>query len=188
LGRIHKTKGIDFLIKAYAHLINDRHCKDALLVIAGPDDGFLNEAKALANVLGVHDSIVFTGFISNKDKLKALVDADVFVTPAFYGFPITFLEACAAGTPIVTTSLGDTLGWIDGKAGYVSRPTSRDLAEAMYIIISDEKLRRRFSRDCIEIVKSEFSVEKVVERLENVYEEVVEGRTCSVDSSSATAF
>ena len=188
LGRIHKTKGIDFLIKAYAHLINDRHYKDALLVIAGPDDGFLNEAKALANVLGVHNSIFFTGFISSEDKLKALVDADVFVTPAFYGFPITFLEACATGTPIVTTSLGDTLGWIDGKAGYVSRPTSRDLAEAMYIIISDEKLRRRFSRDCIEIMKSEFSVEKVVERLENVYEEVVEGRTCSVDSSSATAF
>jgi len=174
LGRIHKTKCIDFLIKAYAHLINDRHCKDALLVIAGPDDGFLNEAKALANVLGVHDSIVFTGFISNKDKLKALVDADVFVTPSFYGFPMTFLEACAIGTPIVTTTLGDTLEWIDRNVGYVTRPTPRDLAEAMHRIISDDELRRSFSKNCIEIVKSEFSIEKVVESLEKVYEEVVE--------------
>ncbi len=96
LGRIHKTKGIGLLIKAYTHLINDRHCKDALLVIAGPDDGFLNEAKALANVLGVYNSIVFTGFISSEDKLKALVDADVFVTPSFYGFPITFLDSARA--------------------------------------------------------------------------------------------
>jgi len=175
LGRIHKTKCIDFLIKAYTHLINDRHCKDALLVIAGPDDGFLNEAKDLANVLGVHDSIVFTGFISNKDKLKALVDADVFVTPSFYGFPMTFLEACAIGTPIVTTTLGDTLEWIDRNVGYVTRPTPRDLAEAMHRIISDDELRRSFSKNCIEIVKSEFSIEKVVERLEKVYEEVVEG-------------
>jgi glycosyltransferase involved in cell wall biosynthesis len=173
LGRIHKIKGIDFLIKAYAHLINDMHYKDALLVIAGPDDGFLNEAKALANVLGVHGLIVFTGFISNKDKLKALVDADVFVTPSFYGFPVTFLEACAVGTPIVTTDLGDVLEWIDRNIGYVTKPTPRDLAEAMHRIISGDELRRSFSKNCIEIVKSEFSIEKVVERLEKVYEEVV---------------
>jgi glycosyltransferase involved in cell wall biosynthesis len=175
LGRIHKIKGIDFLIKAYAHLINDMHYKDALLVIAGPDDGYLNEAKALANSLGVYNSVMFTGFISSEDKLMALVDAEVFITPSFYGFPITFLEACAVGIPIVTTNLGDRLEWIDGKVGYVSKPTPPDLAEVLYRIISDNGLHRKFSRNCIEIVRSEFSIEKVVERLEKVYEEVVEG-------------
>jgi len=175
LGRIHKTKGIDFLIKAYAHLINDRHCKDALLVIAGPDDGYLNEAKALANSLGVYNSVMFTGFISSEDKLMALVDAEVFVTPSFYGFPITFLEACAVGTPLVTTNLGDTLEWIDRNVGYVAQPTPRYLAEAINKIISDEELHKKFYQNCIEIVKSEFSIAKVVEKLEKVYEEVVEG-------------
>jgi glycosyltransferase involved in cell wall biosynthesis len=175
LGRIHKTKGIDFLIRAYAHLINEVKCRDAILVIVGPDDGYLNDVKALANSLGVYSSTLFTGFISNEDKLKALVDADVFVTPSFYGFPMTFLEACAVETPIVTTSLGDTLEWIDRNVGYVTQPTPRDLAEAICRIISDNRLRRRFSKNCIEIVKSEFSIEKVVERLEKVYEEVVKG-------------
>ena len=175
LGRIHKTKGIDFLVRAYAHLKNEMHFKDAVLVIAGPDDGYLNEAKALANSLGVYNSTVFTGFINSEDKLGALVDADVFVTPSFYGFPMTFLEACAVGTPIVTTSLGDTLEWIDGKVGYVTQPTHHDLAEAMYRIISDDKLRRKFSRNCIKVMRSDFSLEKVVEKLEKVYEEVVEG-------------
>ena len=170
LGRIHKTKGIDFLIKAYAHLINDMYCKDALLVIAGPDDGYLDEAKALANVLGVHNSIVFTGFMSRKDKLKALVDADVFVTPSFYGFPITFLEACAVGTPIVTTSFGDTLEWIGDNAGFVTQPTQKDLADAIHKNISDDELRRKFSRNCIEVVRSNFSIEKVVEKLIKIYE------------------
>jgi glycosyltransferase involved in cell wall biosynthesis len=174
LGRIHKTKGIDFLIKAYAYLKNKMNFKDAVLVIAGPDDGYLNEVKALANSLGVYNSVMFTGFISSEDKLRALVDADVFVTPSFYGFPMTFLEACAVGTPIVTTSLGDTLEWIDRNVGYVTQPTPQDLAEAIYGIISDDELYRRFSKNCIEIVKSEFSIEKVVERLEKLYEEVVE--------------
>jgi glycosyltransferase involved in cell wall biosynthesis len=173
LGRIHKTKGIAFLIRAYAHLINEMKCRDTVLVIAGPDDGYLNDAKALANSLGLYDSVMFTGFISSEDKLKALVDAEVFVTPSFYGFPMTFLEACAVGTPIVTTSLGDMLEWIHGNVGYVTQPRPRDLAEAIYRIISDNRLRRRFSKNCIEIVKSEFSIEKVVEKLEKVYEEAV---------------
>jgi glycosyltransferase involved in cell wall biosynthesis len=119
---------------------------------------------------------MFTGFISSEDKLRALVDADVFVTPSFYGFPVTFLEACAVGTPIVTTSLGDTLEWIGGNVGYVTQPTPNGLAEAIYGIISDDELHRRFSKNCIEIVKSEFAIEKVVERLEEVYEEVVSAR------------
>jgi len=174
LGRIHKTKGIDFLIRAYAYLKNEMKCRDAILAIAGPDDGYLNDAKALANSLGLYNSVMFTGFISSEDKLMALVDAEVFVTSSFYGFPITFLEACAVGTPLVTTSLGDTLEWIDGNVGYVAQPTPRDLVEAIYRIISDDELRRRFSKNCIEIVKSKFSIEKVVERLEKVYEEVVE--------------
>jgi glycosyltransferase involved in cell wall biosynthesis len=176
LGRVHKTKGIDLLIRAYAYLKNVMKYKDAILVIAGPDDRYLDEARILVNSLGLYNSVLFTGFISNEDKLKALVDAEVFVTPSFYGFPMIFLEACAVGTPIVTTGLGDTLEWIDGSVGYIARPTHRDLAEAIYRIISDDELRRRFSRNCIEIVKSEFSIEKVVERLEEVYEEVVKGR------------
>jgi len=176
LGRIHKTKGIDLLVRAYAHLKNEMKCKDAVLVIAGPDDGYLNDAKALANSLGLYNSVMFTGFISSEDKLMALVDAEVFVTPSFYGSPITFLEACAVGTPIVTTSLGDMLEWIDGNVGYVAQPTPRDIAEAIYRIVSDNELRRKFSKNCVEIVKSKFSIEKVVERLEEVYEKIVKSR------------
>ncbi|MHA1833646.1 MAG: glycosyltransferase [Candidatus Baldrarchaeia archaeon] len=174
LGRIHKTKGIDFLIRAYTHLKNEMNFKDAILVIAGPDDGYLNETKVLANSLGVCSSITFTGFISNKDKLGALVDADVFVTPSFYGFPMTFLEACVAGTPIITTSLGDVLEWIDRNVGFVVQPTPHDLAEAIYRIISNNDLRKKFSGNCIKVVRSNFLLEKVVERVEKVYEEVVE--------------
>ena len=175
LGRIHKTKGIDLLITAYAYLVKKMNYKDAVLVIAGPDDGYLDEVKTLARSLDVLKLITFTGFISKEDKLKAFVDAEVFVTPVFYGFPLTFLEACVAGTPIVTTNLGDILEWIVGKVGYVAQPTPQALAEAIYKIISDNELHRKFSRNCIEIVKSEFSIEKVVNRLEKVYKEVVEG-------------
>lgn len=117
---------------------------------------------------------MLTDFISDKDKLAALVNAEIFVTPSFYGFPMTFLEACAVGTPIVTTCLGDTLEWIDDKVGYVTQPRPNELAEAIYRIISDEKLHQKFSKNCVRVARTDFSLKKVVERLESVYEEVTE--------------
>lgn len=78
--------------------------------------------------------------------------------------------------PIITTTLEDTLEWIDTNVGYVTSPTHYDLARAIHTIISDDELREKFSRNCRKVVKSEFSLEKVVDRLEHVYREVAEGK------------
>jgi len=168
LGRIHKTKGIDFLIRAYSHLIRDLKCNDVVLVIAGPDDGYLREARRLSDSLGISDSVLFTGFVPSEVKNMALVDAEVFVTPSFSGFPMTFLESCLAGTPVITTTLGDDLAWIDGNVGYVTSPTHLDLAKAVYKVVSNEDLRQRLSTNCRNTVK-EFSLDKIVGKLEQVY-------------------
>jgi glycosyltransferase involved in cell wall biosynthesis len=173
LGRIHKTKGIDFLIKAFAYLIKNLKCANTVLVIAGPDDGYLAEAMSLADSLDISDSILFTGFIDNKDKFAAYIDANLFLTPSFYGFPITFLEACVFGTPIITTTLGDKLSWIDGKVGYVTNSNHYDFAIAANMLISDFELAAKYSGNCRKTVESFFSLENVVSKLEQVYKEVV---------------
>lgn len=174
LGRIHETKRIDLLIKAYGHLIKKFGLSDIELVIAGPDDGYLSEANFLAQSLGLSNSVHFTGFLQPSDKISALVDADVFVTPSFYGFPVTFLESCAVGTPIVTTTLGDTLDWINGYAGYVTQPSSSHLAEAIYQVLSNQNLRKNFSENCLEIVSNKFSLKKIVIDLEDIYNKCFE--------------
>jgi glycosyltransferase involved in cell wall biosynthesis len=172
LGRVHKTKGIDILIKAYAYLIGMMMGSKTILVITGPDDGYLAKARLLASSLGVSSSVLFTGHVDEKDKLSALTDADVFLTPSFSGFPMTFLEACAMGTPIVTTTLGDTLEWINGNVGYVTSPTIADIANAVKMLISNVELANVFSRNCVSITRSKFSIETVVDKLEQVYAEV----------------
>jgi len=61
LGRLHKTKGISFLLNAYAHFVENFGGNHVELVIAGPDDGYLGEARQLATSLKVGDKIMFTG-------------------------------------------------------------------------------------------------------------------------------
>ncbi len=177
LGRIHETKGIEVLIKAYAHLVDILKFHNTILVLAGPDDGYLNSAKSLVCSLGVSNSVLFTGFIDRKDKLGALLDADLFVTPAFQGFPMTFLEACIVGTPILTTTMGDQLDWIDGKVGYITSPEERDLASAMRNLFSDDSLCSEFSKNCLNLIKSRFSLNAVVDKLELIYQEVIGEKT-----------
>lgn len=169
LGRIHKSKGIGILIKAFAHMIRNMKCEKVLLVIAGPDDGCLGELKSLAASLGISDSVLFTGFVDAKDKLNAMVDARVFVTPSFYGLPVTFLEACMVGTPIITTTLGDKLEWINSNVGCVTSPKLTELAETIKKIIFDDKMHDQFSRNCRQLAKSSFSLEHMVDDLERLY-------------------
>lgn len=172
LGRVHRTKGIDLLIRAHASIVNSTK-QNIVLIIAGPDDGYSDEGKSLAASLGISNLVTFTGFISNDVKVDALVDAEVFVTPSFQGFPMTFLEACAVGLPIVTTTLGDVLEWIDGNVGHATAPTYYDLAKAIGDIISDDKLHNHLSKNCVETVRSNFSIEKTVDSLERIYRDVI---------------
>jgi glycosyltransferase involved in cell wall biosynthesis len=170
LGRLHKSKGLDLLLKAYAILVREKKIGNLNLVIVGPDDGYLGTLKSLSSSLKISDSVIFSGFLEKKDKISAMRNAEIFVTPCFYGFPLTFLEACAAGLPIVTTSMGDTLDWVD-RVGYVTSPDVNELADAMYAILSNDHVREDFSKKCLSIC-SEFSLAKIVNQFESVFNEV----------------
>lgn len=119
LGRIHRIKGIDFLIKSFSKLT--REIDDAVLVIAGQDDGYKREAEILAENLGLCDKVKFTGSIDGKDKLSAYIDADVLIYPSIFEiFGLVPFEAIMCGTPVIVT--GDCgCGQLikETKAGYL---------------------------------------------------------------------
>jgi len=101
MGRLNKSKGLDLLIRSFSDV--SKCIDNSRLVIVGPDDGYQGQLKNLAKNLNLTNKILFSGFIPDETKYSAYIDSDVFVTPCFSGFPITFLEACYYGVPIVTT-------------------------------------------------------------------------------------
>ncbi|MGD0477184.1 MAG: glycosyltransferase family 4 protein [Nitrososphaerales archaeon] len=171
LGRIHRSKRIDVLVRSF-QLVTQR-MKNARLVIAGYDDGYLQYLRFLTQSLGLNDYVIFTGPLNESDKQAALSDAGVFVTPSFYGFPMTFLEACAVGTPIIATNLGDVLSWIDGVCGYVTSPDPAELAHAICRVLLDGDVRAKFSENCKSIVQLKFSAAGIAKILESTYEGLV---------------
>ena len=177
LGRIHRIKGIDFLVRAYAHLRNEMNCRDAVLVIAGPDDGYLKEVQELTAALGVWDSVMFTGFLSEKDKIVAYVDANVVVNVEplnVYG--LVPLEAAACGTPVIV-SKGNAINDVvhDGKFGFsVKYGDINGLAETMCKMLVNYGLQREMGRNGRKFIFENYNWANIVTKLERVYEEVVE--------------
>jgi glycosyltransferase involved in cell wall biosynthesis len=172
LGRIHKIKGIDFLIKAYAHLINDMHYKDVLLVIAGPNDGYLKEAKLLTSALSISKHVLFTGPLYGQDKLEAYVDSDVVVLPSRYEtFPMTILETYACGKPVIASKVGGLEDLIiNGETGALVEPgnTQRLTIEIFRILNSDSEAKD-MGLKAKEFVNQNYSIEKVANNLEEIY-------------------
>lgn len=166
LGRMHPSKGIEVLIEGYAKMIAAG--TDATLVLAGPDDGHLTILKELAKRLGVAESMIVPGLLSEEMKLMALRDAEVFVTPRFYGYPITFLEAMACGTPIITSGVGDVISDLDGNYGKVVKFESEAFSTAMAEVINDDDLRSKLSDNAEKRIR-QLTWDVLVENAERTY-------------------
>ena len=173
LGRIHKIKGIDILVRAFADILHK--LDDVRLVIVGPDDGYLGDIEALTKALQIEDKVLFLGPLYGVAKLEAYVDADVYVLPSRYEtFPMTVLEAYACAKPIIATKVGGLSDLvIHGKTGFLVEPYDvSELVEAITHLLIDEKLIKEIGCYARQFVMTEFSIEKVADKLERLYEEV----------------
>jgi glycosyltransferase involved in cell wall biosynthesis len=168
LGRIHEVKGIDLLIASFAELV--KVMKDVKLVIAGPDRGFRSTIEKQIERLGIGEHVQLTGPLFDRDKIEAYVDADVFVLPSRYeAFPSVILEACACGTPVmVTTQCG--IADLVADIGVVVELDTKQMKDALFAILSDDKLRQRLGQRGKALVRDKFDYPKIAEQLISIYE------------------
>ena len=80
VGVMGKQEGIDYLLKAAAHIVHDFKRTDVHFGLVGGGTS-LDEMKALARDLGVADYVTFTGRVPDADLLAMLNTADVCVNP-----------------------------------------------------------------------------------------------------------
>jgi len=177
LGRIHKIKGIDSLVKAYAHLTKKMNYKDAVLVIAGPDDGFFSEVKVLIKTLKIDDdNVLLPGSLYGMNKLEAFVDAKIYVLPSRYEtFPMTVLEAYTCGKPVIASNVGDLKDLvIDGETGLLFETGNfKRLAEKTFYLLNNEDEIVKIGKKARRFVEDRYSIERVVDMLEKLYMEVI---------------
>lgn len=157
LGRLEASKGLEYLIRAFALL----NCGDTVLLIAG--EGSLHEnLMALAREQGIEEKTRFVGIVSPEDARGYYAIADVFVLPSItlptgkepWGLVVN--EAMNQGLPVVATeAVGAAAGGLvqNGVNGFVARERdSAALAEAIKCILTDAKLREEMSQNARRII------------------------------------
>lgn len=171
MGRLNKSKGLDLLFRSFSDV--SKCIDNSRLLVIGPDDGYGGALNNLAKNLNLDNRVIFSGFIPDETKYLAYMDSDVFVTPCFSGFPITFLEACYCGVPIVTTKKGDELNWIHNNVGFVAEYDRDSLAKALIKILRNSEVRKNFGRNGKELINRQFNWTTICRELEDIYLDVL---------------
>jgi phosphatidylinositol alpha-1,6-mannosyltransferase len=148
-GRLIQRKGQDRLLQALPQI--RRQFPDVHLIIAG--DGPMKDAlQAIIEAEGVADYVTLTGAVDDETLMILFNLCDVFVMPNrtlpngdVEGFGITFIEAGAAGKPVVGGRSGGTAdAVIDGETGLlVNGDDPAEIADAVNRLLADPALSRQ---------------------------------------------
>lgn len=177
LGRLHKIKGISFLIESFNQLNLDRD--DVILALAGPDQGCKSGLEALINKLDLSRKVIFTGTLCENDKLSALVDANMLVQTSIYERgPGSPFEAILCDTPIIVTrdtGAGEIVNKID--AGYlIEYGDIVGLKNLMNRILENPAEANLKTQLAKQYIINNLSWKEGVKQYEGIYKEVITSR------------
>jgi len=179
VGRLIKRKGVEYLIKAFAKLKNERN-NIVLILIGRGECG--DELELLSKNLDIGDSVYFMGYVEDELLPAYYLLCDVCVVPSItYGIadPWVFIvnETMYFGKPVIATdAVGAAFDIIkDGVNGFmVPEKDSDALYEAMKKIISDPELEERMGEESKRIIEEGFR-----------YEHMIDGFRKAVESTSS---
>jgi rhamnosyl/mannosyltransferase len=173
VGVLRPYKGVDVLLRAMARV-------PAQLVVVGRGPNRL-DLTSLAARLGVTNRVTFLGQVSDSERRILLHACDVFVLPSIdrrEAFGLAQLEAMACGKPVISSDLpGVRFVNLNQVTGLIVPPgDSEALAAALQRLLGDERLRATLGNAARKRAELEFSAERMVRRVQQVYEEVLGGR------------
>lgn len=166
-GRLTVHKGVDYLIMAA------RKIKGEVLILGdGPERAYLEERIKKYNLTNTR----ILGYMKPSEGIKYREfyrRADVYVAPSVWDEPLglVILEAMASGTPVIVTRKGGITSIVkDGQNGFLVRArNSKEIAEKVNLLLSDEKLRLRMAQKARKTIEEKFTWEVIAGKFEHYY-------------------
>src|SRR3989344_4536203 len=164
-GRLTRKNGIDNLIKSLVVLYRNFPAEDWRLLLVGGGEQ-QTDLIALASSLGIEERVIFRNFVDHNELPKYLKISHVFVRPSrSEGLGNSFLEAMAAGGPIIGTSVGGIPDFLtDGQTGLFCDPHQpEDIAKKIKLILDDDSLRKNIIKKARALVEEKYDWNQIAE-------------------------
>jgi len=177
IGRIHKIKGLDNLLKSISILY--KQAEDIKVAIVGPDDGYKSHIIKSIDKWGIRDRVIFTGPLFGKEKLEAFVDADVFLLLSSYEiFGLVAFEALMCGTP---TIVSDRCGCAEYlklyECGLVAEYGNiDDLNKKIKYILNNPNAAKSMAFKGRDIIEKRYTIDNMILNVESLYESCIYNR------------
>jgi glycosyltransferase involved in cell wall biosynthesis len=173
VGRLVPIKRLDLILRAVA-AGRDRGAPVRLAVVG--DGPSRPELELLARRLGIADTVRFHGYMTDVGAATAAADLAILASEN-EGTPVSLIEAGAAGRPAVATAVGGVPDVVVPGAGVlVPRGDSTALADALSRLASDPGLREEMGARAREHVTGRFSIERLLDDMEALYDELLDER------------
>jgi glycosyltransferase involved in cell wall biosynthesis len=150
ISELHKNKGLDYLLRAFA-ILKSKYANVALVIVGGGEEE--ENLKSLTDELGLKDKVAFVGF--KADARKYLKAFDIFtLSSRTEAFPYAPLEAGIASLPVVAS-------WVGGIPEIITNNESGLLVDPE----NTEKLGESLNTQILK----EFSIKKMIEETVALY-------------------
>jgi 1,2-diacylglycerol 3-alpha-glucosyltransferase len=179
VGRLGLEKNVPMLIEAFAKAASSARVDARLLLVgSGP---YERECRRRSRALGVEDRVIFGGWIPHADAIKCYAASDVLAHPSITETQgLTLGEGMGVGLPVVAVrAFGAVEAVDDGRNGLLTENSAEVFGAALARLLDDPEMRRRMGQESLRKVE-EFSAERIVGRLENVYDTVCDAARARV--------
>lgn len=149
----------------------------------GPDERAL---QRLAVELGVVDRVLWKGAVSHMDLARAFMTAHIFIRPSrSEGMGNAFIEAMAAGLPVVATQVGGISDFLfDEKRNPDKPPTGwavdsnapEQIAAAVKDIMTNPDKVTRVCRNALVLVNQTYDWDRIAGCMKDVFDRVASSR------------
>lgn len=172
LSRINIKKGLDMLLPAFSALLKERN--DCVMVMAGPDDGYLKETQDFITQHKLESKILLVGMLTGTEKLAAFADANIFALPSYSeGFSIATLEALISGVPSL---LSDRVGFgpaiKETNAAHLVDLNVESIKYGLVKLLDNQAYAEELAQNGKNLVRSRYDIKIVAKQLLAQFEKI----------------
>ena len=169
IARFNEIKNHQLFISVCGELIRNID-NNVLFLMVGKDIDHKNEKiMKWINATGAPEKFILLG--ERKDITDILTFSDIYCLHSFSeGFPNVLCEAMCAGTVCIATDVGDARFILNDNRFIVDSDNHHDLLnKVLYLMSLGEKQLKYIGKKNKERMKSEFMLEKTIEKYNEIY-------------------
>ena len=173
LGRINEKKGIELLLEAFVGIVKNQ--EELLLILAGSGTKeYEKKIRKLVKKLRLENNVIFTGLVTENEKLELLKSASLFVLTSHSDVhPIAVQDALTMGSPVIITESCDYPEVKEYDAGIIIDEDVKQITNAILSIVNDEERLGKMSENARRLVLERFQSKVLIKKYDEMYKDVV---------------